>query len=241
MRAEGLIGRYVGRAVFFGRFVSVLRESIAWVPGLAGCRGRGSCSGMPSAGSWARGLGALAYFGGKALADAVSRYGLYAGAAIVVVAVAIATGSRLIARLTVPRAESELGQTKGFRAPSPARQLSRLIGSSCEWPPGLVVPDFVGALRAALGRRQRADPIAAARAPELRQGTVVSSGRRRRFSFGLELERQRCPVLSLHPRATGLGYPVSPGKALCRYFLSRPRRCAMSCASVVISSPLGEQ
>jgi hypothetical protein len=54
---------------------------------------------MPSAGSWARGLGALAYFGGKALADAVSRYGLYAGAAIVVVAVAIATGSRLIARL----------------------------------------------------------------------------------------------------------------------------------------------
>ena len=52
---------------------------------------------MPSAGSWARGLGALAYFGGKALADAVSRYGLYAGAAIV--GVAIATGSRLIAQL----------------------------------------------------------------------------------------------------------------------------------------------
>jgi membrane protein DedA with SNARE-associated domain len=28
-RAEGLIERYGGRAVFFGRFVSVLRETIA--------------------------------------------------------------------------------------------------------------------------------------------------------------------------------------------------------------------
>lgn len=131
----------------------------------------------------------------------------------------------------------------GLGKPVTRRQLPGLIGSSCEWPPGLVVPDRVGAHRAALGRRQRADPMTAARAPELRQGTVVSSGRRRRFSFGLEFERQRCPVLysSPHPRATGLAYPVSPGKALCRYFLSRPRRRAMSCASVVISSPLGKQ
>jgi hypothetical protein len=38
----------------------------------------------------------LAYFGGKALADAVSRYGLYAGAAIAAGAALIAAGPRLI-------------------------------------------------------------------------------------------------------------------------------------------------
>ena len=35
-RTEALIARYGRRAVFFGRFVSVFRETIAWVAGLAG-------------------------------------------------------------------------------------------------------------------------------------------------------------------------------------------------------------
>jgi len=38
-------------------------------------------------------------FGGKALADAVSRYGLYAGATLAVVAVFLTTAPKLIARL----------------------------------------------------------------------------------------------------------------------------------------------
>jgi hypothetical protein len=41
----------------------------------------------------------LAYFGGKALADAVSRYGLYAGATIAVAAVLTLTVSRRFARI----------------------------------------------------------------------------------------------------------------------------------------------
>lgn len=82
-RAEGLIERYGGRAVFFGRFVSVLRETIAWVAGLAGMSWPrflfwNACGGIV----WATAIGLLAYLGGKALVDAVSRYGLYAGAAI---------------------------------------------------------------------------------------------------------------------------------------------------------------
>ena len=48
---------------------------------------------------WATGGWLLAYFGGMALADAVSRYGLYAGASIVVIAVLIAAGPRLIHRI----------------------------------------------------------------------------------------------------------------------------------------------
>ena len=46
------------------------------------------------------GIGLLAYYGGKALADVVSRYGLYAGAAAVAAAVLIFAGRRLIRRVT---------------------------------------------------------------------------------------------------------------------------------------------
>jgi len=99
-RAEALIDRYGGRAVFFGRFISVLRETIAWVAGLAGMSWPRFLFWNAFGGIvWAAGVGLLAYFGGKALADAVSRYGLYAGVSVVVLVAAILATPRLIARL----------------------------------------------------------------------------------------------------------------------------------------------
>ena len=99
-RAEALIARYGGRAVFFGRFVSVLRETIAWVAGLARMAWPRFLFWNAFGGIvWATAVGLLAYFGGKALADAVSRYGLYAGAAILAAAVLIAAAPRLIHRI----------------------------------------------------------------------------------------------------------------------------------------------
>ena len=98
-RAETLIARYGGRAVFFGRFVSVLRETIAWVAGLAGMSWPRFLFWNAFGGIvWASAVGLLAYFGGKALADAVGRYGLYAAAAIAAVAVVIVTAPRLFGR-----------------------------------------------------------------------------------------------------------------------------------------------
>jgi membrane protein DedA with SNARE-associated domain len=98
-RAEALIDRYGGRAVFFGRFVAVLRETIAWVAGLAGMSWPRFLFWNALGGVvWATGVGLLAYFGGKTLADNVGRYGLYAAAAIAVVAVMIAIGLKLVAR-----------------------------------------------------------------------------------------------------------------------------------------------
>ena len=98
-RAEALIKHYGGSAVFFGRFVSVLRETIAWVAGLAGMSWPRFLFWNALGGIvWASGIGLLAYFGGRALADAVSRYGLYTGAAIAVVGLGIVTGPKLIAR-----------------------------------------------------------------------------------------------------------------------------------------------
>jgi membrane protein DedA with SNARE-associated domain len=98
-RAEALIDRYGGRAVFFGRFVSVLRESIAWVAGLAGMSWPRFLFWNAFGGIvWATGVGLLAYFGGKALAETVSHYGLYAGAAVVFLVAAFFLGRQLIAR-----------------------------------------------------------------------------------------------------------------------------------------------
>jgi membrane protein DedA with SNARE-associated domain len=98
-RAEALIARHGGRAVFFGRFVSVLRETIAWVAGLAGMSWPRFLFWNAAGGViWASGVALLAYFGGKALADTVSRYGLYAGVAIAAIVVLILTASKLATR-----------------------------------------------------------------------------------------------------------------------------------------------
>jgi membrane protein DedA with SNARE-associated domain len=101
-RAESLMSRYGGAAVFFGRFVAILRYTVAWVAGL---------SRMPwwrflfwnAAGAvcWATAVGLTAYYGGKAVADAIARYGVYAG---IVIAVGIVIGS-LIVRFAHTRVE----------------------------------------------------------------------------------------------------------------------------------------
>jgi membrane protein DedA with SNARE-associated domain len=98
-RAQRLIERYGGRAVFFGRFVSVLRETVAWVAGLAGMSWPRFLFWNAFGGIvWATGVGLVAYYGGKALADTIGHYGLYVGASVLLVAVLIATRPRLIPR-----------------------------------------------------------------------------------------------------------------------------------------------
>ena len=98
-RTETLIDRYGGRAVFFGRFVSVFRETIAWVAGLAGMSWPRFLVWNALGGIiWATAVGLLAYLGGKALAEAVSRYGLFAVGALGVVAALVVVARKLVAR-----------------------------------------------------------------------------------------------------------------------------------------------
>lgn len=83
-RAERLMERHGGKTVFFGRFITVLRYTAAWIAGLGH---------MPwwkflfwnAAGGivWASSVGVIAYYAGHAAADAIQRYGLYAAAGIV--------------------------------------------------------------------------------------------------------------------------------------------------------------
>lgn len=102
-RAEMLIRRYGGRAVFFGRFVSVLRETIAWVAGLVGMPWSRFLFWNAAGGfAWATAVGLLAYVGGQALADTVGKYGLFAAVALAVAALLIAAGRRFMRRSAWP-------------------------------------------------------------------------------------------------------------------------------------------
>jgi membrane protein DedA with SNARE-associated domain len=91
--AERFFERHGAKAVFFGRFISLLRVTAAWLAGI---------SHMPwwrflfwnAAGGivWATAFGVVAYYSGRAAADAINHYGLYAGIAIVVLIVAAVAG-----------------------------------------------------------------------------------------------------------------------------------------------------
>jgi membrane protein DedA with SNARE-associated domain len=85
---ERIMARHGGKVVFFGRFITVLRYTAAWVAGLAKMEWwrflfwnalGGIC--------WALAVGLVAYYAGHAAADAIQRYGIYAAAAIAVVVV----------------------------------------------------------------------------------------------------------------------------------------------------------
>jgi membrane protein DedA with SNARE-associated domain len=84
-RAERIMQRHGGKTVFFGRFIAILRFTAAWVAGL----GRmpwwrflfwNALGGIV----WATAFGLASFYGGKAVADAIARYGLFAAAGVVV-------------------------------------------------------------------------------------------------------------------------------------------------------------
>lgn len=85
---ERVMARHGGKVVFFGRFITVLRYTAAWVAGLAKMEWwrflfwnalGGIC--------WAVAVGLVAYYSGHAAADAIQRYGIYAAVAIAVLVV----------------------------------------------------------------------------------------------------------------------------------------------------------
>jgi membrane protein DedA with SNARE-associated domain len=83
-RAEQLIRRHGGKTVFFGRFIAVLRYTAAWVAGLGRMHWWKFLFWNAAGGiCWATAVGLLAYYAGHAAADAIGRYGLFAGAGLV--------------------------------------------------------------------------------------------------------------------------------------------------------------
>jgi membrane protein DedA with SNARE-associated domain len=87
-RAEALMQRHGGKTVFFGRFVSILRYTVAWVAGLSRMQWSRFLFWNAAGGIvWAAAVGLTAYYAGQAAAGAIQRYGLYAAAIVIVVVI----------------------------------------------------------------------------------------------------------------------------------------------------------
>jgi membrane protein DedA with SNARE-associated domain len=98
-RAERIMRRHGGKTVFFGRFVAVLRVSAAAVAGLAHMQWWKFLFWNASGGIvWAGAFGLASFYGGKAVGDAIQRYGLYAAGVLVVVLVVGAFALRRVKR-----------------------------------------------------------------------------------------------------------------------------------------------
>ena len=89
-RAERIMDRHGGKTVFFGRFVSVLRYTVAWIAGLAHMNWWKFLFWNAVGGiAWATSVGLIAYYAGGAAADAIQRYGIFAAVGVIVVLVGV--------------------------------------------------------------------------------------------------------------------------------------------------------
>ena len=97
--------RHGGKTVFLGRFVSVLRYTVAWIAGLSRMGWWRFLFWNAAGGiAWAAAVGLIAYYSGHAAAAAIQRYGLYAaGGGAVVIAL-----GWLVLRRARQRAEERL-------------------------------------------------------------------------------------------------------------------------------------
>jgi membrane protein DedA with SNARE-associated domain len=91
--AERFFRRHGGKAVFLARFFGGLRVTGAWMAGITQMQWWRFLFWNAAGGIvWAISVGLLAYYAGKAAADALARYGVYAaiaGGIVVVVVIAL--------------------------------------------------------------------------------------------------------------------------------------------------------
>ncbi|HUZ98136.1 MAG TPA: DedA family protein [Gaiellaceae bacterium] len=88
-RAEELMARHGGKTVFFGRFITVLRYTAAWIAGLGRMHWARFLFWNAAGGiAWAALVGLVAYYGGQSAADGIQRYGIYAFGVIAAVLIA---------------------------------------------------------------------------------------------------------------------------------------------------------
>jgi membrane protein DedA with SNARE-associated domain len=97
--AERIMSRHGGKTVFFGRFIAILRFTAAWVAGI----GRmpwwrflfwNALGGV----AWATLVGLVSYYAGKAAADAIQKYGIFAAGGIAALFALGWVGFRLLSR-----------------------------------------------------------------------------------------------------------------------------------------------
>lgn len=81
--AERFFHRHGAKTVFIGRFVAVLRVTAAWLAGISRMSWWRFFAWNAAGGiCWATLVGVVAYYAGRAAADAIGRYGLFAVVAL---------------------------------------------------------------------------------------------------------------------------------------------------------------
>jgi membrane protein DedA with SNARE-associated domain len=86
--SERFFEKHGAKTVFFGRFIAVLRVTAAWLAGLSHMKWWRFFAWNAAGGIiWATGVSLLAYWAGKAVAEAVNTYGLYAVIVLLVLGV----------------------------------------------------------------------------------------------------------------------------------------------------------
>jgi membrane protein DedA with SNARE-associated domain len=87
--AERFFARHGAKTVFIGRFVSILRITAAWLAGIGQMPWWRFLAWNAAGGiAWAALVGLLSYYFGRAVGDALARYGAFAGVGIVATIVA---------------------------------------------------------------------------------------------------------------------------------------------------------
>jgi len=82
-QAERYFKRHGSKTVFIGRFVAILRVTVAWVAGISRMHWwKFFAWNAAGAVVWASVFGTVSYYFGKAAADAISEYGLFAAVAV---------------------------------------------------------------------------------------------------------------------------------------------------------------
>jgi membrane-associated protein len=95
-RAERFFKRHGGKAVFLARWTSGLRVAGAWIAGFAHMEWWRFFFWNAAGGlAWAAAVSLVAYYFGRAAADAIGHYGLLAGGAVIALAIAAWIGFHL--------------------------------------------------------------------------------------------------------------------------------------------------
>jgi membrane protein DedA with SNARE-associated domain len=101
--AEKFFQAHGGKTVFIGRFVAILRFTAAWLAGVTRMEWWRLLLWNAAGGiCWATGVGLLAFYGGKAAADAFDRYGLIGAGAIVVAVLLLLLGIHIWRKRMLP-------------------------------------------------------------------------------------------------------------------------------------------
>jgi membrane protein DedA with SNARE-associated domain len=104
--AERFFDRHGGKAVFLARFFGGVRVTGAWMAGITRLAWWRFLAWNAAGGIvWAVGVGLAAFYGGKAAADAIARYGVFGGIAVGVILVLVIAALHVRKRRTaVPEA-----------------------------------------------------------------------------------------------------------------------------------------